>query len=109
QRQLGAVDPATAAAAGNGVHRGRRGAPRRFGQRPASARQARREGRAHLAVIGRCLLALAGALALTGCGAQEQKWPPPSPALWEVTGGGGAEGWLVGPSHPPPRGGGGAA
>jgi len=55
-------------------------------------------------VIGRCLLALAGALALTGCGAQEQKWPPPSPALWEVTGGDGAKGWLFGTIHALPEG-----
>lgn len=52
----------------------------------------------------RHLIALAGALALAGCGAPEQKWPPPSPALWEVTGEDGAHGWLFGTIHALPDG-----
>jgi uncharacterized protein len=58
-------------------------------------------------VIGR-LLALAAALAslgaLAGCGAPERDWPPPSPALWEVTGENGEHGWLFGTIHALPDG-----
>ncbi len=52
----------------------------------------------------RRLLALAAALALAGCGAPEQPWPPPSPALWEVTGEDGTRGWLFGTIHALPDG-----
>jgi len=50
------------------------------------------------------LLALAGALALAGCGAPEREWSAPSPALWEVTGADGARGWLFGTIHALPDG-----
>ncbi|HEU4651382.1 MAG TPA: TraB/GumN family protein, partial [Croceibacterium sp.] len=50
-------------------------------------------------MIGRRLLALAGALALAACGAPERDWGPPSPALWEVTGAHGERGWLFGTIH----------
>lgn len=52
----------------------------------------------------RLLLAIAGALALTGCGVPERDWPAPSPALWEVTGADGTRGWLFGTIHALPEG-----
>jgi uncharacterized protein YbaP (TraB family) len=52
----------------------------------------------------RWLLALAGALTLAGCGEPDRDWPEPSPALWEVTGPGGAQGWLFGTIHSLPEG-----
>lgn len=52
----------------------------------------------------RVLLALLGALALAGCGEPEPAGPPPSPALWEVTAGNGAKGWLFGTIHALPDG-----
>ncbi|WP_235911484.1 TraB/GumN family protein [Croceibacterium soli] len=52
----------------------------------------------------RWLLALAGALALAGCGEPDRDWPEPSPALWEVTGLGGERGWLFGTIHSLPEG-----
>ena len=52
----------------------------------------------------RTLAALALALALAGCGAPARDWPDPSPALWEVTGPGGAHGWLFGTIHSLPEG-----
>ena len=55
-------------------------------------------------MISRLLLALAGALALAGCGGPARDWPEPSPALWEVTGPEGAQGWLFGTIHSLPEG-----
>ena len=55
-------------------------------------------------MISRLLLALAGALALAGCGGPARDWPDPSPALWEVTGPEGAQGWLFGTIHSLPEG-----
>jgi uncharacterized protein YbaP (TraB family) len=52
----------------------------------------------------RAFAALALALALAGCGEPARDWPPPSPALWEVTGPGGAHGWLFGTIHSLPEG-----
>jgi uncharacterized protein YbaP (TraB family) len=49
-------------------------------------------------VISR-LLALAGALCLAACGEPAREWPEPSPALWEVTGAEGQQGWLFGTVH----------
>jgi uncharacterized protein YbaP (TraB family) len=55
-------------------------------------------------MIGRQLLALAGAVALAACGTSERDWPAPSPALWEVTGPDGSHGWLFGTIHALPDG-----
>lgn len=57
-------------------------------------------------MIARMLLALAGALALTGCGQQvpEGFEGPPSPALWEVESPDGHIGWLFGTIHALPDG-----
>ena len=52
----------------------------------------------------RLLFALAGLLALAGCGQPPADWPKPSPALWEVTGAGGQHGWLFGTIHSLPDG-----
>ena len=54
-------------------------------------------------MISRLLLALAGALALAGCGGPARDWPNPSSALWEVTGPEGAQGWLFGTIHSLPE------
>ena len=56
-------------------------------------------------MIGRILaLALALAAALAACGGPEEDWPPPSPALWEVSGPDGETGWLFGTIHALPEG-----
>ena len=55
-------------------------------------------------MIARLLLAIAGALALAGCSGPARDWPEPSPALWEVTGAEGQQGWLFGTIHSLPRG-----
>lgn len=55
-------------------------------------------------MIGRLLLALAGALTLSSCGEPAREWPDPHPALWEVTGPDGAQGWLFGTIHSLPEG-----
>ncbi len=52
----------------------------------------------------RRLLALAGALWLAACGEAEPEWPAPSPALWEISGDEGPQGWLFGTIHALPDG-----
>lgn len=56
----------------------------------------------------RFLFAVLGALALAGCQSEPEKpprdWPSPSPALWEVTGRNGEQGWLFGTIHALPDG-----
>ncbi|WP_126172774.1 TraB/GumN family protein [Altericroceibacterium xinjiangense] len=49
-------------------------------------------------VIERFLF-FAAAFLLAACGGPREDWPPPSPALWEVTGPDGAKGWLFGTVH----------
>lgn len=52
----------------------------------------------------RLVLALAAALTLAGCGEPEREWPRPSPALWELAGPNGEQGWLFGTIHALPDG-----
>src|SRR5690606_14310138 len=73
-------------------------------QRAGPAARARIEGVADLALI-RLVLALVGALALAGCErAPERDWPEAAPALWEITGENGEQGWLFGTIHALPDG-----
>ena len=53
--------------------------------------------------IGAALVAGA-LLALAACGRAEHAWPPPSPALWEVSGPAGRQAWLFGTVHALPKG-----
>lgn len=57
-------------------------------------------------MIRRFLFAAGAALLLVACGANEpaRDWPAPSPALWQVTGPNGAQGWLFGTVHALPEG-----
>jgi len=50
------------------------------------------------------LLALALAAMLAACGGSARDWPPPSPALWEISGPNGQAGWLFGTIHALPKG-----
>ena len=49
-------------------------------------------------------LAGASALLLGACGATDEQWPAPSPALWQVTAPSGQQGWLFGTVHALPDG-----
>jgi uncharacterized protein YbaP (TraB family) len=53
--------------------------------------------------IGAALVAGA-LLALAACGRAQHAWPPPSPALWEVSGPAGRQAWLFGTVHALPKG-----
>jgi len=52
------------------------------------------------------LLALLAVFSLVGCDetTDPQNWPPPSPAIWEVTAPGGEQAWLMGTVHALPDG-----
>jgi uncharacterized protein YbaP (TraB family) len=52
----------------------------------------------------RAALAVLAALSLAACGGQEERWPSPRPALWEVSGPSGQRGWLFGTIHALPDG-----
>ena len=49
-------------------------------------------------------LVLFAAMLLAACGATDEEWPAPSPALWQVTAPSGEQGWLFGTVHALPDG-----